>query len=1155
MFKADRIRIRGTLLREIVQLVLGGCRTELGMVMQDKMLLMQAQENGVVLEEEELLFLAGEQANTFDADVDNQPVQDMALNEDNVFQVDELGPANLQAGSFNASLLSEVPDLTYTIVTNNEDQVEYEIPNKVQQSTVIDSDNADMGNSNVIPYEQYMTSNDVSVVPSDASYAPNNAYVLIDDNVHTTHEPLVTELAIYKEQVAIYEQRAKFELTEREQRMDDQMRTFIQSRNQMEEKLKQELHSVKLQLNHSLKSQTAIQENLKNKLENKLHAQDQFIQTVHMMLRPKNLSDLYSGIAIGAKNPSCHNKAKGAQPALYDGTEIVKIDHDPMKVRTSEEEIVASKASRKKMHEKLNNPVCVEKKINCMPPNYIKENFLVIFTPHTQLTPEQVFWAIDLEKRKAEELKANASALPVLPPATVYPPNTPDHLVPRMLPTTSQVNIGLYVITQLFWDFEKTCKKRITPTGITEGGRGFEQTKRCYLMEVIPFFNLLKEHFDGVQKSLVTKVRAMKAIFEEMEAEVDQYEVAQKYREIERKNLLITNENLIANCIAQDVFYTVTDSALTTSSFHDLSTAYDVAMKRVVDLESENSHLLTKIKQDDHDTMIKDFSKLEVAHFNLQLKHQHLKEKIENLKSRPSKDALEFDVFFELGMRDDQIQSHKNTIRKNCHSFARELENFKAENEKVKRHYQELFDSIKINRAKTIEKTSLFRSKIENLKTQLKGKTQCVTGEVNPPKVSTFEKYAVDVKPIPPRQRNNSVVHHGYLNSLKDTLDTLREIVEEARSELPSDSNLDYACVYAKRSQELLANVSASCPKIVNHQANVSSTATVTKKKGVTFAEPLVTSGNNTPKHVQHQSAPKTNAPNVPSIGKKVEEHPRNNKSRLSKMNRVDSCTSNSRTVIYSNSNSLCRTCNECIISSNHAKCVEHFLKSYNKSPVKQIWRVKQVKQIWKPTGKLFTRVGHYWKPTGRILPLGAQCPLSRITIPKVVPKKIWKPIGRIIPLEAQYPLTRPTASTSEAPVDYDCVCTNELEPNGSKRTDKYGELDGYTSDDPILILEILCKLRWRWRYLVPMDSIHKPMLTLKVSNLRHHDNRKTYNTASATLRSIIMIKKSVCMRKAQRSHKLKEQSSRITTMCTMESMNEESNVYELKSEDQDLDC
>ncbi|GKG17912.1 hypothetical protein Tco_0372210, partial [Tanacetum coccineum] len=112
---------------------------------KDKMLLMQAQENGAMLDEEELLFLAGKHANTIDADVDNQPVQDLALNEDNIFQADRcdafdldvddeptaqpifmanlslVGPANLQVGPSNASILSEVHILENTIdhsVTN-----------------------------------------------------------------------------------------------------------------------------------------------------------------------------------------------------------------------------------------------------------------------------------------------------------------------------------------------------------------------------------------------------------------------------------------------------------------------------------------------------------------------------------------------------------------------------------------------------------------------------------------------------------------------------------------------------------------------------------------------------------------------------------------------------------------------------------------------------------------------------------------------------------------------------------------------------------------------------------------------------------------------------------------------------------------------------
>ncbi|GKE36609.1 hypothetical protein Tco_1460014, partial [Tanacetum coccineum] len=56
---------------------------------KDKMLLMQAQENGVVLDEEQLLFLSGGHDTAIDEDVNELPVQDLALNVDNVFQANE----------------------------------------------------------------------------------------------------------------------------------------------------------------------------------------------------------------------------------------------------------------------------------------------------------------------------------------------------------------------------------------------------------------------------------------------------------------------------------------------------------------------------------------------------------------------------------------------------------------------------------------------------------------------------------------------------------------------------------------------------------------------------------------------------------------------------------------------------------------------------------------------------------------------------------------------------------------------------------------------------------------------------------------------------------------------------------------------------------
>ncbi|GKF39597.1 hypothetical protein Tco_0119658, partial [Tanacetum coccineum] len=73
---------------------------------------------------------------------------------------------------------------------------------------------------------------------NNASMVPNDAYVMIDNDLHdsdvrsVSHTPrntvannlLNAELATYKEQVELYERRARFELTEREQKIDEQLR-------------------------------------------------------------------------------------------------------------------------------------------------------------------------------------------------------------------------------------------------------------------------------------------------------------------------------------------------------------------------------------------------------------------------------------------------------------------------------------------------------------------------------------------------------------------------------------------------------------------------------------------------------------------------------------------------------------------------------------------------------------------------------------------------------------------------------------------------------------------------------------------------------------------------------------------------------------------
>ncbi|GJX31777.1 hypothetical protein Tco_0241632 [Tanacetum coccineum] len=327
-------------------------------------------------------------------------------------------------------------------------------------------------------------------------------------------------------------------------------------------------------------------------------------------------------------------------------------------VRDGEETLELTKISRKKMHEKMKASEYVDNKVNITLPNYSKENFLATFTPQKQLTPEQIFWSQNIIKMKAEALKEqNTRPIKAL---TVYPPNTPATLVPRVLPTKSQVKINIFTLRQLFSEFEKTCKKRITPTGITEGERGFEQTKTCYLTEVIPFFKTLQEHFEGIQKALTKEVKEMSDAFDELEAELDQSIVNRKHDAIERKNLLLEHDNIIVDCLFKEVFYVASNSELNVSRFTEMQKAHHVVKARCLELEAELSNLRDNIHKDNYNELLNRFSNLEVNHLNLQLKYQNLKDSFQNKPSSSVNDTPDFNSVFVIGQMKASLQGKDN---------------------------------------------------------------------------------------------------------------------------------------------------------------------------------------------------------------------------------------------------------------------------------------------------------------------------------------------------------------------------------------------------------------------------------------------------------------------------------------------------------------
>nr|GEY89690.1 retrovirus-related Pol polyprotein from transposon TNT 1-94 [Tanacetum cinerariifolium] len=275
------------------------------------------------------------------------------------------------------------------------------------------------------------------------------------------------------------------------------------------------------------------------------------------------------------------------------------------------------------MNAKMNDPEYVTCKVKIASHDYSKENFFATFTPHKQLTPEQIFWSNDLMKLKSKALK------------------------------------------------ERT--KRITPTGLTKGERGFEQTKECYLKEI--------------------------------------------------------GTTVESRCLA---------------------------------LEAELANLRDNNNHDNQKELINHFYKLEGKDNVI----RQLKKQLSQLQVTRS----DTDRTLQVKTTDSLITKLTDQV---THLQAKN-DLFRAENDKIKQRYKELYDSIKITRAKHIEQVSKLTTNNVNLKTS-------VSEDQVKPLVLAREKHAIDVEPIVPRVRNNRNAHLDYLRHLKESVETIRDIVEEAK--------------------------------------------------------------------------------------------------------------------------------------------------------------------------------------------------------------------------------------------------------------------------------------------------------------------------------------------------------------------------------------
>ncbi|GKB08261.1 retrovirus-related pol polyprotein from transposon TNT 1-94 [Tanacetum coccineum] len=641
------------------------------------------------------------------------------------------------------------------------------------------------------------------------------------------------------------------------------------------------------------------------------------------------------------------------KPTLYDGVVISKT-HVAMPMIDDEETLILEEESRLKMFENAKDPEVIAKKISHKPIDYDKLNSLIddfekSFTPQQELSAEQAFW---------------------------------------------------------FHTLNPTIKPSYSPPVIVD----------------VP----------------------IQTVFDQIEASVQQFSVDKKCLEIATKEILLENDRLLQKVMSQDILITVMNSMSLNVKIQKCELC-----KKCLNLDAE----LSKSKQAYND-LLKNHSQLEKHCISLEESMQFKQEVFQNNESCVNQNAVEIQEYFEINdlkarLQDkdttmsklkDTIKSLKmNTKENNVHHdkcdlepINDELENSVAkllsENEQlwneinhVKQVFKDQFDSIKQTRARHKEQCDSLINKLnlkyvenEDLKAQIQDKVFVITSlknnlrklkgkeivenVVHIPYATTIAPgmFMLDLVLLPPRLLQNRKVHINYLRNTQEQANILREIVKQVKAKKPLDGDLDLACKYATRIQELLVYVQDTCPNAITPSTKKVAVTPMNNVKKVRLAEPLTSSSNI--KQVESSNTSDSNTPVLSSTRVKCStsicrSKPLGNKGLMDMQTTTvvkPVCDVDvKQSLSNANSDILCATCNKSMFDGVHDKCLLDLVQNGNNHAKSSKKHKKQ--NIWKPTGHVFTEVGFKWKPTGRTFTIvGNSCPLTRFTSTNVVQIKLW---------------------------------------------------------------------------------------------------------------------------------------------------------------------
>nr|GFA05009.1 hypothetical protein [Tanacetum cinerariifolium] len=318
---------------------------------KDKVLLVQAQANGQVLQEEELDFLA-------DPGTAESSTNQTVVTTNTAYQADDLDAYDLDCDELNSAKVALMANLSHygsdnlaevnyqNYMPNHLIPQEMQVPSTSKQSTILGHSNTEnTSDSNIISYSKYMNESQYNTIQNSTLPALQNDIILsmieqlktqvvncikINQDNKQVNELLMAELERYKNQERVLKEQMNDNQTSTSYEHSLEIETLkhtLSEHLKEKESLTQNITLLKNDFQkeelRNIDRELALEKQVKE-LNNIVFKRSQSAQTVHMLTKPQVFYNHSKRKALGFQNLCYLKKAQQLKPKLYDGCIIEK---------------------------------------------------------------------------------------------------------------------------------------------------------------------------------------------------------------------------------------------------------------------------------------------------------------------------------------------------------------------------------------------------------------------------------------------------------------------------------------------------------------------------------------------------------------------------------------------------------------------------------------------------------------------------------------------------------------------------------------------------------------------------------------------------------------------------------------------------------------